>query len=70
MEDKENSWMYFPQSPNKWIFIEDDSFVSRAGRAKFNNMELLKFINTKDCETTTKTTKILGIFWMILKSHP
>ena len=30
--------MYFPGSPNRWIFIEDDPFVSRTGRAKFNNI--------------------------------
>ena len=30
--------MYFPGSPNRWIFIEDDPFVSKTGRAKFNNI--------------------------------
>ena len=29
--------MYFPGSTNNWIFIEDDPFVSRNRRAKFNN---------------------------------
>ena len=33
-------------------------------------LELLKLINIMDCETTLKTTKILRICWMILKSHP